>query len=213
MQETTSRQKVLKNIRNALITASDNPYADARQDIRPDVVEDNPLEIQFASAFSAEGGNFVYCETPDELSNALLSLLKGFKQEDVFFRVKDMQRFGLEDIQSDIAVVNNCRLSVTACESLIASSGSILVASENAFEHLAISRPEKHIVLALLSQIKPGLADALQALKEINQNSFPAYTSLITGPSRTADIEKTLVKGMHGPKELYVCLLDDLNYD
>lgn len=39
---------------------------------------------------------------------------------------------------------------------------------------------------------------------------MPSMVTLITGPSRTADIEKTLVMGAHGPKELYVFLLEDI---
>jgi len=50
----------------------------------------------------------------------------------------------------------------------------------------------------------------LTAIKEKYSDGFPSQVTIITGPSRTADIEKTLVMGAHGPKELYVFMIDDL---
>jgi L-lactate dehydrogenase complex protein LldG len=49
--------------------------------------------------------------------------------------------------------------------------------------------------------------DALVAMQEKYGNSLPSTISTITGPSRTADIEKTLVLGAHGPKEFIVFLV------
>ena len=46
-------------------------------------------------------------------------------------------------------------------------------------------------------------------MKKKYPDNYPSMISLITGPSRTADIEKTLVMGAHGPKELYVFLIED----
>jgi len=46
-------------------------------------------------------------------------------------------------------------------------------------------------------------------MKRKYKDEYPSMISLITGPSRTADIEKTLIIGAHGPKEVYVFLIDD----
>jgi L-lactate dehydrogenase complex protein LldG len=51
--------------------------------------------------------------------------------------------------------------------------------------------------------------DGLIALKEKYQQFLPSMISFATGPSRTADIEKTLVVGVHGPKEVYCFVIDD----
>jgi L-lactate dehydrogenase complex protein LldG len=69
--------------------------------------------------------------------------------------------------------------------------------------------PEIHIVVAYSSQLVPDLKDAFKEIKKKYEPEFPSVISLITGPSRTADIEKTLVMGAHGPKELYVFLIED----
>ena len=54
------------------------------------------------------------------------------------------------------------------------------------------------------------MTDALQALQEKYLGALPSLVSLISGPSRTADIEKTLVMGAHGPRELYVFIAENL---
>jgi L-lactate dehydrogenase complex protein LldG len=69
--------------------------------------------------------------------------------------------------------------------------------------------PEIHIVVGYSSQLVPDLKNALKQLRTKYEDNFPSVISLVTGPSRTADIEKTLVLGAHGPKELYVFLIED----
>ena len=69
--------------------------------------------------------------------------------------------------------------------------------------------PEIHLVVGYTSQLVPDLKQAIQNVKKKYQDNYPSIISLITGPSRTADIEKTLVMGAHGPKELYVFLIEN----
>jgi L-lactate dehydrogenase complex protein LldG len=52
------------------------------------------------------------------------------------------------------------------------------------------------------------LKDALQSLKDKYGNNLPSLITFASGPSRTADIEKTLVVGVHGPKEVYLFLVE-----
>jgi L-lactate dehydrogenase complex protein LldG len=68
--------------------------------------------------------------------------------------------------------------------------------------------PHVHIVIAYTSQLVLDLKDAFRLLKQKYGELIPTMISNITGPSRTADIEKTLVLGAHGPKEFYVFLLE-----
>jgi len=69
--------------------------------------------------------------------------------------------------------------------------------------------PEIHLVVGYTSQLVPDLKQALQKIKKKYQDNYPSVISVVTGPSRTADIEKTLVMGAHGPKELYIFLIED----
>jgi L-lactate dehydrogenase complex protein LldG len=66
--------------------------------------------------------------------------------------------------------------------------------------------PPVHIVWAYSDQLVPFISDAFEKLKKKYGNDVPSQVSIVTGPSRTADIEKTLVMGAHGPKELIVVI-------
>ena len=71
--------------------------------------------------------------------------------------------------------------------------------------------PPVHIVCANLSQLVFDIEEGLKKIQDkYDKSELPSMVSLITGPSRTADIEKTLVMGAHGPKELILFLVDDL---
>ena len=63
-------------------------------------------------------------------------------------------------------------------------------------------------MIAYTSQILEDIKNGLIKVKG-SHKILPSMVSLTTGPSRTADIEKTLVTGAHGPKEIFVFLVDD----
>ena len=65
-----------------------------------------------------------------------------------------------------------------------------------------------HICVASTNQLVYDVKDALQKLKEKYTGNIPSLITFATGPSRTADIEKTLVTGVHGPKEVYCFLVE-----
>jgi len=95
---------------------------------------------------------------------------------------------------------------ITGCEYLVAETGSILVSSAQQGGRRLFIYPPAHIVIASKKQVVLSLEDGYAALSEKYQNNLPSQILLITGPSRTADIEKTLILGAHGPKELHVFL-------
>ncbi|MGH2566245.1 MAG: LUD domain-containing protein, partial [Ginsengibacter sp.] len=64
------------------------------------------------------------------------------------------------------------------------------------------------ICIAYVNQLVYDIKDALQLIKDKYGNQFPSLITFATGPSRTADIEKTLVVGVHGPKEVYLMLVE-----
>jgi L-lactate dehydrogenase complex protein LldG len=69
--------------------------------------------------------------------------------------------------------------------------------------------PHVHIVIAYTSQLLPEIKDGLQLLHNKYAQSLPSMINMIAGPSQTADIEKTLVLGAHGPKELILFLIEN----
>jgi L-lactate utilization protein LutC len=94
--------------------------------------------------------------------------------------------------------------SVTGCDCLVAMTGSIFVSTRSANGRAASVLPAMHLVVARRKQIVPDLPAAFALLRSRYGKNWPSSLSLITGPSRTADIEKILVMGAHGPKRLAV---------
>ncbi|MDR3358297.1 MAG: lactate utilization protein [Desulfovibrio sp.] len=91
----------------------------------------------------------------------------------------------------------------------VAASGTCMMNTDREDSRLAGMISEIHIILLRKSAIYPDLPSMAQLLRE-RMNEAPAtYTTLISGPSRTADIERVAAVGVHGPLELHIILLED----
>jgi len=107
----------------------------------------------------------------------------------------------------DKRTLEACDAGITACEAVVAQTGSILVSSDTCGGRALSILPHVHIVIATLDQIVATLGEALDAARDRHAGRLPSMLSFITGPSRTGDIERILVLGAHGPKELVVVLV------
>lgn len=116
--------------------------------------------------------------------------------------------YSVDAPQCDKNALEGCDAGITACEALVSQTGSILVSSGSCGGRGLSILPHVHIVVATLDQIVPTLGDALHLAKDRHAGRMPSMLSFITGPSRTGDIERILVLGAHGPKELIVILVD-----
>jgi L-lactate dehydrogenase complex protein LldG len=88
----------------------------------------------------------------------------------------------------------------------VAETGSVLVHSTAADRRLELC-VDVHVVLLDAGSVVPTLDEALARVRELSARP-PAYASLVTGPSRSADIERRLAVGVHGPGVLHVLLLE-----
>ena len=211
MKESTSREKVLKNIRNALITKTDIPfpYIDCDSSVYAD--RDESPEVIFAEEFTKAAGQFIFCENMDELYANLKNLIKDKNWTNIFCKEEELNK---ELNKNNISVTSreedflSIDAGITSCEFIVARLGSIIVSSKQIPGRRGVVYPPVHIVVSFMSQLVPDLKDAITGIKAKYKDSMPSLVTIITGPSRTADIEKTLVMGAHGPKELYCFLVD-----
>jgi L-lactate dehydrogenase complex protein LldG len=90
----------------------------------------------------------------------------------------------------------------------IAETGSLLLDLSDPVQRSATALPPVHIVLLKPSSIVPDLFAMGEIINRCIVGSDNAYISLTTGPSRTADIERVLTIGVHGPSELHVLILE-----
>ena len=213
MEESTSREKVLKAVRDSLVNPMDPPYPNEEKihDVYNTPESEFP-EIAFAEALSKVNGNFIFNSDEKEFAVNLKSFLDARKFESFHCYEPDIQKI-LND--NGIFCFNardefkDCQAGITSCEFLIARLGSIMVSSRLSSGRKGFIYPPVHIVLAYRHQLVSDLKDAFGELrKKYADTGLPSMVSLITGPSRTADIEKTLVMGAHGPEELYVFFID-----
>jgi L-lactate dehydrogenase complex protein LldG len=98
------------------------------------------------------------------------------------------------------------KAGIICCESVVARLGSVLVSSVNG--RRKHSCPEHQVIVAGMGQLVHDMDEAMAGIKAKYQGNPPSALTLITGPSRTADIEKTLVMGAHGPKTLTVVIIE-----
>jgi L-lactate dehydrogenase complex protein LldG len=101
---------------------------------------------------------------------------------------------------------SNYEVGITGCDYLVARTGSVVLRSHSAGGRALSVLPEVHIVLATVHQLIPSLD---HWLGELGADSNFRSATVINGPSRTADIEKILVLGAHGPKRVIVILLQE----
>lgn len=209
MKESTSKEKMLKKIRKALLEKHENPYPN---------LEDTPLyppageylEVLFAEQLTAVSGKFIFCEDEIQLIENLLLLAEEKQWRKIYCWEPALQEllgtyefpFYSTDTGFDLAEVG-----ITTCEALVARNGSVMISNAGAAGRRLSIYPGTHVVIAYTSQLVLDLKDAFRLLKD-KYRELPSMISNITGPSRTADIEKTLVLGAHGPKELIVFLID-----
>lgn len=204
---------MLKKIRKALLEKRDNPYPNL-EDTPLYPKNDELLEILFAEELTAVSGNFIYCENGIEFIENILQLAEKFNWRKIYCWEPELQQllseyeFPFYQTDKDFELAE---VGITSCEALVARNGSIMVSNENAAGRRLSIFPHHHIVIARPGQLVLDLKDAFKVIKNKYGDQLPSMISTITGPSRTADIEKTLVLGAHGPKELFVFLIDDFS--
>jgi L-lactate dehydrogenase complex protein LldG len=117
-------------------------------------------------------------------------------------------RFGLEPLQPDIDE-KGIDEAVVEADYAIAETGTVVLDSADEKLRLATCLAEKLTVLVEGSRVKERLEDVVDFLEERSRKEN-GYIAFITGASRTADIERVLTIGVHGPREMQVIIVEDM---
>lgn len=169
-------------------------------------------EVMFAEKLTAVSGQFIFCHDEIDFIENLLTLAEERDWRKIYCWEPPLQqlfaKYDYPYYESD-KDFEQAQVGFTLCEALIARTGSIMISNGNMGSRRLSVYPPVHIVVAYTSQLVMDLKDAFRLVKTRYEGSLPSMITTITGPSRTADIEKTLILGAHGPKELFVFLLDD----
>ncbi len=103
--------------------------------------------------------------------------------------------------------MERCDASVTTCDCLVAQTGSMFLTAKSCGGRAISILPPHHVVVATKEQLLSDLPAAYKFMQEKYEGGFPSMMTLVTGPSRTGDIERILVLGAHGPKKLTIILI------
>jgi L-lactate dehydrogenase complex protein LldG len=224
----TSREKTLTRIRQSLrtgvlpVAASSDRAATATP-----VIDQAVLLASFVREAQASGAEVFQPAKPADVLDTLADLVKQAGQQAITWSdedlpIKDIRellfRTGVTrhvpDIDRDPLMrreqwrnLDNMRVGITGALGGLADTGSIIVASGRHRSRAASLLPETHIALLPADRLYPTMQAffAASAAQELTENA--SNLVFITGPSRTADIEMIITRGVHGPKRLCIVLL------
>jgi len=211
MDNSNSKEKILNRIREGLKTANLREFEKPSLTNKEIFVTANkPLVEIFEEELTKINGQFFYCNSDKEL----IEKIKSFHQEnklDLCYSPDEKfleitKKTGIE-YTTKFERAEEINSGISSCEFLVARYGSVMVSSAQAGARKIFSFPEIHIVIAYENQLVLEIEEALDGIQKKYGDDFPSQITNITGPSRTADIEKTLILGAHGPKQLIVFML------
>ena len=176
----TAREEILSNIRKALNRKENEAPPPVLLRQAP---EENLLE-QFTKALEALAGHVVVVKNAD-VQTAVDRIVDG------------------RTVEGDISKID---VGITSADYALADTGSLVIFADQ--ERLRSLLPPCHIAVIGRSKIVASLDDVLRLHPLPGEKS--SATIVITGPSRTADIEMRLVRGVHGPGEIHAVIIDDM---
>jgi L-lactate dehydrogenase complex protein LldG len=173
------------------------------------------------------GGAATIAASPDEARAAVAALLEQYRARLAFcWRHPALEKLGVVELlaqrgieridhQALIALEEPLRrkrmlaadIGITGCDLAIAETGTLLVCAAPGQERLASLLPRVHVAIVEESRLLPDLLDAFAKLQERGLDALPANIALITGPSKTGDIELQLTTGVHGPGKWHVVIV------
>ena len=209
MKVSSSKEKILKKIREALSNPVPLPFPKSEGVDSVFKTQKDDLEILFAEEFTKLLGKFAFCVNETDMKLQLMKLAAEKKWQNLYcVETELLKKFKGKGVFDNKGSLADCDASVTTCDFLIARTGAIVMTSAQQSGRTVSAYAPVHICIAYVDQLVYETRDALKLLKAKYVENIPSFITFAAGPSRTADIEKTLVVGVHGPKEVYLFLID-----
>lgn len=170
------------------------------------------LVAQFAHELQKLGGELIQATDLKQAAQELLQLAGGEAAEERLWFVADRE-LAVELGQylpvqvASMFQMADCLASVVAADVAIADTATVGLTLDVRQPRSSYLLPEISVAVVRKSRLLPTLMDALLELEQ--QDKLPTAFVFVTGPSRTADIEKTVVIPAHGPKRLIVVLYEE----
>jgi L-lactate dehydrogenase complex protein LldG len=210
---TSSRDQILNRVRAALSDGARAPASSlpATARVAPRVASDADAEIDLLLAEIAKlGGVARRVAGRDELRAALRDLVQTERvKKATLWQTRELHDLGIAEILSELDVeivppdadkraLAECDLGITGADAVLPETGTLVLRASPEHPQSISLLPRVHLAILHPSALRADLHQVLDEVKGDQRVHF------ITGPSRTADIEKTLTIGVHGPKVLCV---------
>lgn len=218
-----ARKEIMARIREALKTPSPRPHLKAESSKvmgkawLPEVGDTKAATLALLSDNLAKlKAHFHPVENLDQAMALVKDLAQKNNWKNIAYHKHELVTPVAQAIEGDCWAVEDSLtkdkleasdVGMTSCVSIVAQFGAILVSSETSGGRGLSILPPVHVVIAKADQIVPDLAACFEQVNAQFKGKMPSMLSFITGPSRTGDIERILVLGAHGPKELYLILV------
>lgn len=216
IKDSTTREKVLKKVRHALLEQADNPFHDIDFESSVYTPFEDEKDIQFAYELTRLGANFIYCQSPSDMLNKVKSLFEERNWKEAACREELiaglLEHAGIIAHRGDDNSIFNT-IAVTGCECLIARTGSIVVSSRQDYGRSLPFTCDIHVVIAFTSQVVEDIKNAINYLRSKYPDRLPSMMTVISGTARTDDLEKIMINEGLGAKEIYVFMADENSTD
>lgn len=216
-----SKDRILNKLKKDKISDSNSfPSVISDKEIFKDYPDNISLVEMFIENFSKLSGEIFVSKNLEEAGNHLIQIISSLENQSCLTHSSEniIKLLNCNPILADyFEILSNNNLDstkfatyevgLTSVDFLIARTGSIVLNSLSSGGRRLSVLPPIHIVLAETKQIVPSLYDIFRSDFVSNNWSF---ATIISGPSRTSDIEKQLVLGAHGPKRVIVILIENI---
>ncbi|MCF8341553.1 MAG: LUD domain-containing protein [Chitinophagaceae bacterium] len=208
--QSTAKENILRKIKKALEIPVPLPFPElnAINTIYPFPSDD--LKTIFTTVFTSLLGKLQWFEHEENMVQQFLLMAEAQGWKEIYCAEPQLRdifiTYGFSSFsEKNIADVD---VSITSCEALVARTGTILLSSKLPEGRTASVYAPVHVCVAFTHQMVYDNSDAILMMQNKYPTQLPSMLCFATGPSRTADIEKTLVVGVHGPKEVFCLIID-----
>ena len=214
LSERTNKEQILAKVREAVMTKDENLFKDVNMqvDTWTPFKEEDGADFTFVERFKENGGIFVYFESKENFLDAMKQYVVENQWEPLCSTSKKMHEIFKDSgiaLSRDYTTKRKKTVSITDCECLIAHTGSVVVTDKCAGSRAAYSNADVLLVFASPNQIVASMKDAIHLVKEKYGSDRPSETVIISGASKSTEIDNQLVIGAQGIKQIALFLVEE----
>ena len=213
-------QEALTAIKN-IITPNNQLIVKSKSMVSEEIELNRHLEEWGHTVIETDLGEWIVQLAGEKPSHITAPALHKTKNEIAKLLSQELGRNVSPDAQDIVKLARNemrkyfikADIGISGANFAVAESGTLVLVSNEGNARLVTSLPPVHIAIVTTEKFVETLEEATALVKTLITASsgmkMTSYISFITGPSRTTDIEKELIMGVHGPQEVHIIILDN----